>query len=182
MTVGLVKLFATFFKIGAVMFGGGAAMLPILKAEVVEKRRYATTDELMDLYAISQCTPGIIAVNVATFLGYKLRGVSGALAATLGVIAPAMILITIIAAILTQFMDNRYVIYAFSGIRIAVVALIADVMIDLVKNNIKNFSKAAAFLIALGALLFLRLSPAFLVIVMGIAAIISGELKRRAKK
>lgn len=182
MQVGLLKLFVTFFKIGAMMFGGGAAMLPILKAEVVDKRRYAEEEELIDLYAISQCTPGIIAVNIATFLGYKLRGVSGAAMATLGVITPAVMIVMAIAAILAQFMDNRYVIYAFSGVRVAVVALIANVAIDLLKNNVKNWGKACAFIIALAALLFLKISPVALVVLMGLAAIAWGEWQRRGKK
>ena len=182
MQVGLLKLFVVFFKIGAMMFGGGAAMLPILKAEVVDKRRYTSDEELIDLYAISQCTPGIIAVNIATFLGYKLRGVSGAAMATLGVVAPAIMIITAVATILMQFMDNRYVVYAFSGVRVAVVALIANVVMDLLKNNIKNWGKAAAFVLALVILLYVKISPVALVLFMGIAALSWGEWLRRRKK
>lgn len=154
-------------------------MLPILKAEVVDKRRFTTDEELLNLYAISQCTPGIIAVNIATFLGYRLRGFWGALIATLGVITPAVILITIIAAILSRFMDNRYVIYAFSGIRIAVIALIVNISIDLIKNNLKNWPQAVAFLLSLIGLIFLNLSPAGLVIIMGSGAIIISDFIRK---
>ena len=164
------------------MFGGGAAMLPILKNEIVDKRRYSTSDEIIDLYSISQCTPGIIAVNIATFIGYKLRGVTGAAVATLGVITPATLIIIAVASILSQFMDNRYVIYAFSGIRIAVVALIINVVIDLAHENIKNWSKALIFLLALAILLLLKISPALLVIIMGCGASIIGEIKRRHTK
>ena len=127
-------------------------MLPILKAEIVDKRRYATSDELIDLYSISQCTPGIIAVNIATFIGHKLRGISGAVVATLGVITPAIFIIIAVASILSQFMDNRYVIYAFSGIRLAVVALIINVVIDLARNNIKHWGKTLVFV---GTFIFL---------------------------
>lgn len=180
--VKLSKIFFIFCKVGLMMFGGGAAMLPILKAEIVDKRRYATSDELIDLYAISQCTPGIIAVNIATFIGYRLRGLMGAALATLGVITPAVLIIIAIAALLSHFMDNRYVIYAFSGIRIAVVALIINVVIDLAKENLKNWDKIAIFIIALGLLLLLKISPALLVLVTGIGTMIGKDIKRRKTK
>ncbi len=177
--VRLSKLFGIFCKIGILMFGGGAAMLPILKAEIVDKRRYVSAEELIDLYSISQCTPGIIAVNIATFIGYKLRGLVGAAVATLGVILPAILIITAIASVLTHFMDNRYVIYAFKGIRIAVVALIFNVVIDLARSNLKNWGKVIVFAVAFVTMLFLNLSPALLVVIMGCGAIVLGEYKRR---
>lgn len=180
--VSLRKLFFIFCKVGLLMFGGGAAMLPILKAEIVDKRRYATSDELIDLYSISQCTPGIIAVNIATFIGHKLHGVSGAAVATLGVITPAVLIIVAVASILSQFMDNRYVIYAFSGIRIAVVALIINVVIDLARNNLNHWKKILIFALAFIAMLFMKISPALLVIIMGTGTIICGEIKRRSTK
>ena len=164
------------------MFGGGVAMLPILKSEVVDKRRYISQEELLDLYSISQCTPGIIAVNIATFIGSKQLGIAGAAAATLGVVTPAVIIITAIAAVLTQFMDNRYVIYAFSGIRIAVVALVINVVIDLARGNLKSWGKVAAFIIALAVLLAFKLSPALLVLTMGVGCVALGELRRRRAK
>ena len=177
--ISLWKLFILFCKIGLLMFGGGAAMLPILKAEIVDKRRYVTSNELIDLYSISQCTPGIIAVNIATFIGHKLHGISGAAIATLGVVTPAVIIIIAIASVLSHFMDNRYVIYAFSGIRIAVVALIVNVVIELARNNLKILSHAITFMLALTLLLLLRISPALLVIIIGTGAVIIGELLRR---
>ena len=180
--VSLTKLFFIFCKIGLIMFGGGAAMLPILKAEIVDKRRYTTSEELLDLYSISQCTPGIIAVNIATFIGHKLRGITGAMIATLGVITPAILIIISIAAILSHFMDNRYVIYAFSGIRIAVIALIVNVVIDLVRAQIKNWIKALIFALSFITMLFLKLSPALLVIIVGISAVVFGEISRKVGK
>ena len=99
----LWQLFSVFARKGAVTFGGGYAMLPILQAEVVNKYHWATDEELADYYAVGQCTPGVIAVNTATFIGMKLRGVAGALAATLGVIFPSMVIITTIAAFLSNF-------------------------------------------------------------------------------
>jgi len=177
--ISLGKLFILFCKIGLLMFGGGAAMLPILKAEIVDKRRYITSEELIDLYSISQCTPGIIAVNIATFIGHKLRGISGAAIATLGVVTPAVIIIIAIASVLSHFMDNRYVIYAFSGIRIAVIALIVNVVIELARNNLKILSHAITFVLAFIILLLLPISPALLVIITGAVAVIIGEFLRR---
>ena len=134
----LWKLFRLFFKIGLFTFGGGYAMLPLLKAEVVDKRKYLTEEELLDLYSIGQCTPGIIAVNVATFIGYQQAKIKGAIVATMGMIMPSIVIITLVATILGHFMDNRYVIYAFYGIRICVVALIFNVIFDLAKKNLKS--------------------------------------------
>ena len=134
----LLSLFALFFKIGLFTFGGGYAMLPLLKDEVVNKRRFVSDEELLDLYSIGQCTPGIISINVATFIGYQQKGIGGAVVATSGIVLPSLIIITLVASILQQFMDNRYVAYAFAGIRICVAALIADVIYDLAKKNIKN--------------------------------------------
>lgn len=180
--ISLGKIFFIFCKIGLLMFGGGAAMLPILKAEIVDKRRYATSEELLDLYSISQCTPGIIAVNIATFIGHKMRGIAGATVATLGVITPAILIILAVASILSQFMDNRYVVYAFSGIRIAVVALIINVVIDLARENIKNWGKTLSFLISSAILITLKISPALLVIIMGCSTAIIGDIKRSRTK
>ena len=109
----LWDLFLTFFKMGAVTFGGGYAMLPILQREVAENKKWSTEEELMDYFAIGQCTPGMIAVNVATFVGYKQKGFSGGLAATLGVITPSMLIITAIAIFLSSFAANPFVIHAF---------------------------------------------------------------------
>ena len=135
--IDLWKLFRLFFKVGLFTFGGGYAMLPLLKAEVVEKRRFLTEEELLDLYSIGQCTPGIIAVNVATFIGYKQAKTRGAIVATLGMIMPSIIIITLIGSVLKHFTDNRYVGYAFWGIRICVVALILDIIYDLAKKKFK---------------------------------------------
>ena len=119
-----LDLFLTFAQIGVCTFGGGYAMLPILQREVVEKRGWATEDELMDYYAIGQCTPGVIAVNTSTFIGYRLRGVPGAITATAGMVFPSLVIITIIAAFIQQFAHLAVVQHAFAGIRIAVCALV----------------------------------------------------------
>jgi len=132
------NLFATFFKIGICTFGGGYAMLPMLEREVVNKNGWATMEELMDYFAIGQCTPGIIAVNTATFVGYRKKGVSGGIAATFGVVAPSILIITLIAALLSNFMEHEAVGYAFAGIRIAVCAMILKTVLQLVKSSVKK--------------------------------------------
>ena len=116
----LLDMFLTFARIGGFTFGGGYAMLPMLQKEVVNGRHWATDEELMDYYAIGQCTPGIIAVNTATFVGYKNRGIPGAIAATLGVIAPSLVIIMIIAAFISNFIELSFVSSAFAGIRACV--------------------------------------------------------------
>ena len=176
------KLFMIFTKIGFMLFGGGAMMLPLLKAELVDKRKYLDEEELLDLYSISQCTPGIIAVNSATFIGYKLKGIAGAIAATFGIILPSLLIMMILASFLAYFIDNRYVIYAFSGIRIAILALIVDVVINLAQKNLKNWSKALVFVISLLLIIFVKLSPVGLIITIGIGSMLWGEIKRKISK
>ena len=144
----LIELYCTFFKFGLFTFGGGYAMLPMLQKEVVESRHWATEEELMDYYAIGQCTPGIIAVNVATFIGHKLRGIPGAIVASLGFISPSILIITLIAAFLESFASNVYVAHALAGIRVCVCVLILNSVLALGKKAIKNKLSWIIFLIA----------------------------------
>ena len=178
----LWKLYCLFFKIGLFTFGGGLAMLPLLKAEIVDKRRFLTEDELMDLYSIGQCTPGIIVVNVVTFIGYKQLGIIGAIVATLGAITPSLIIITVIASVLQQFMDNQFVAQAFVGIRLCVLALIASMTYDMARRNIKGWYGGAAFIAALGLLVGAGFSAVAIVACAAVAALIVGEIKRKMKK
>ena len=148
-------MYAAFFRVGLFTFGGGYAMLPMLQREVVNHYGWATDEELLDCYAIGQCTPGVIAVNTATFVGYKKRGVIGGIMTTLGVITPSLIIITLVAAILRPYMDNPYVLRAFAGIRVAVSALITASVVKLGKKSLKDWRGialcAAAFaVVALG--------------------------------
>ena len=106
MKVRLIDLYIAFFKIGGLTFGGGYAMLPMLQREVIDKHGWATIEEVLDIYAIGQCTPGIIAVNTATMIGYRKRGVLGAIVATLGEITPSVVIITLLASVLTQVKDS----------------------------------------------------------------------------
>ena len=132
----LLDLYLSFFKMGAVTFGGGYTMLPILKRECVENKRWVSDEQVMDFYAVSQGLPGIIAVNVAVFIGYHVRRTAGGIAAALGCVSPCIIIISIIAAFLTNFQDNIYVKEAMNGIAICVVALILDAVLGLWKKGV----------------------------------------------
>ena len=161
---GLWTLFLTFAKVGVMTFGGGYAMLPILEREVVTNRGWATSEEMLDYYAIGQCTPGVIAVNVSTFIGFKTRGVIGAIVATLGMLFPSLLIITSLASVLKMFQDNVYVQKAFGGIRIAVCALIASTIIKLAKKTIKGITAAIIMVVAFCLELFVGVSPAIIVL------------------
>jgi chromate transporter len=156
-----LDLFLTFAKVGVCTFGGGYAMLPILQREVVEKKGWATDEELTDYFAVGQCTPGIIAINTATFIGYKYRGVPGGVLATLGVVFPSLIIITAIAAFLSNFADIPVVRHALAGINAAVVALIASSVVKLGKSTLKNGAAVTIFLCVLALATFGRLAASF---------------------
>lgn len=178
----LLQLFLVFAKIGGFTFGGGLAMLPMLQKELADKKHWVTEDELMDYYAIGQCTPGIIAVNTATFVGYKIKGVIGAIFATLGMVAPSIVIITVIAAFLQNFQDIVYVQYAFAGIRAAVVALILNTIIKLGKKSLVDFAAIIMFILVTALSLLTNISPALFVIVAGICGIILGGGKKGREK
>lgn len=144
-----LDLFLTFAKVGVCTFGGGYAMLPILQREVVEKKGWATEEELTDYFAIGQCTPGIIAVNTATFIGHKYKGIAGGILATLGVVFPSLIIITIIAAFLQNFASYPVVAHALAGINAAVVALIAVSVFKLGKSTLKDKIAPWIFIVVL---------------------------------
>jgi len=129
--VSLWELFTAFAAVGTMMFGGGYSMLPVLRREIVEKRAWSNDEELLDIFAVAQCTPGVIAVNTATYIGYKKRGISGAAAATVGVITPSIIIILIIASMLTNFAEIAAVQNALAGIRVAVCVLVLQAVVKL---------------------------------------------------
>ena len=155
----LAQLFISFFKIGLFTFGGGGAMIPLMEAELVKKRKWLTEEDLLDYYAIAQCTPGIIAINTATMAGYVVKRKTGSLVATVAVVLPSLIIITLIAAVLQNYMHNQNVIYAFNGIRAAVVAIIFEVVFELGKKNIKNMGSGIIFAVSLLLLLMFNFSP-----------------------
>ena len=177
--IGLWKIFAVFFKMGVFTFGGGYAMLPILKNEVVAKYHWVSEEELMDYYSVGQCTPGMIAVNAASFIGYKLRRLAGLIAATLGVIMPSIIIILLIAILLKQYMDNQYVQWAFGGIRLSVVALIINTVVDLWQKGIKKIRDFIVFAVALILLFWCNLSAIVIVLLSAGAAFIPDFRSKR---
>ncbi len=178
----IINLFLAFAKIGAVTFGGGYAMLPILQRDIVGKYHWATDEELMDYFAIGQCTPGIIAVNTATFIGHKNNGIAGAIAATLGVITPSIIIISIIAAFIKNFADLTVVKYAFNGIRVCVCVLILNSVIKLAKGAITDKWAIIIFGLVFMLSMFLNVSSAILVLLSGaLGYLIKTILKKEDK-
>lgn len=168
----LWDLFIIFARIGGFTFGGGYAMLPMLKKEVVENKGWATEEELLDYYAIGQCTPGIIAVNTATFVGYKTKGVLGGIAATLGVVAPSVVIITIITLFLQNFMEYEIVQHALAGIRVCVCVLVFDAVWSLGKKSVKGFFAIGVFGVVLALSLLIDCSPIVFVLLAGVAGVV----------
>lgn len=177
----LWKLFYTFATVGVTTFGGGYAMLPALQREVVEKRGWATEEEVMDWYAIGQCTPGVIAVNTATFVGQKQKGVLGGIAATLGVVFPSLVIITIIAAFIRNFAELPAVQNAFAGIRACVCVLILNAVVKLWKKSVVDWKAFLIFAVVFLGSVFLDLSPVLYVLAAALAGIVIKSLEVRAK-
>lgn len=165
----LADLFLTFARIGGLTFGGGYAMLPMLQREVVENRGWATEEELTDYYAIGQCTPGIIAINTATFIGYRQFGILGGIVATAGVVFPSLVIITIIAAFISNFADLPVVKHAFSGIRVCVCVLILNAVLKLRKKSVVDKATSVIFFAVFLLSVFTPLSPVAFVILAGLA-------------
>lgn len=175
----LFSLYWTFFKIGLFTFGGGYAMLPMIHREVTEKRKWATDEEVMDYYAIGQMTPGIIAVNTATFIGYKIAGIPGALAATLGMVTPSIVIITAIASLILKYRDNAYVQKAFLGVQGAVVALIAVAIVNMGKKAFINPLSWGLGLAGFIMLFILNIKPYIIVISVALLAVLFVFIKKR---
>ena len=172
----LLDMFFTCARSRGRTFGGGYAMLPMLQEEVVEKRGWATEDELMDYYAVGQCTPGVIAVNTATFIGYKQKGIPGSIFATAGVISPSILIIGIIAAFIRNFAELAAVKNAFAGIRVCVCVLIFNAVAKLYKKAVIDLPTTVIFvLVFLGSVLF-DVSPAVYVVLSGAAGILIRNL------
>ena len=182
-----VSLFFTFAKIGVCTFGGGYAMLPILQRELVDNKGWATEEELADYYAVGQCTPGVIAVNTATFVGYNRMGWLGGVVATLGVVFPCLVIIMAIAAFLSNFMHLDVVVHAFNGVRAGVVALILSSVLKLLNTSLVDWKTRLIYVVvllagavgvwapmpggALGQVLGALCSPVFLVVVSGLVGL-----------
>lgn len=178
----LLHIYLKFFKIGAVTFGGGYAMLPILRREIVEKEGWVTEEEIMDFYAIGQSLPGIIAINVGGCIGYLRKKEAGAVAAALGVVSPCLIIITIIAAALQGFQDNVWVRHALSAVSVCVCALILDSVIAMWKKGVKNLFGFALFAIMLVAMTFTKASPVLLVVLSAVCGIVYKTLADAKEK
>lgn len=175
----LFDLFLTFARIGGLTFGGGYAMLPMLQKEVVENKKWATEEELLDYYAVGQCTPGVIAVNVATFIGQKLRGVIGGIVATLGVVAPSFVIILLLATLINHFAEYAVVAHALAGIRVAVAALIVSAIVKLWKKGIKDALGVVIFGVVVLLSLVLNVSPIIIVVIAMLFGILYGRVSSR---
>jgi chromate transporter len=175
------RLFLVFAKIGAMTFGGGYAMLPIIERELIVKRNWISPEELMDFYAISQATPGVIAVNVATLIGYKKSRYAGSVMATLGVVTPSVIIITIITAFLSLWTEEEIVKRVFSALRVCVAALVLNAVIPFYRRGITDLFGFILFILSFAAFLFLKISPAIIVIVCAGAYTAYDSYKRRSK-
>ena len=168
----LLKLFLSFAKVGIMTFGGGYAMLPILQREIVDKNGWATDEELADYFAIGQCTPGVIAVNTATFIGQKTAGTLGGILATLGVVFPSVVIISLLAGVIQQFSHLEIVKHAFAGIRVCVCVLIFNSVLKLWKAAVTDKITLLIFAAVLVAATLTKLSPVVFVIIAAVLGII----------
>lgn len=173
-----LDLVATFFRIGLFTFGGGYAMLPLLEREVVQKKGWATTEDLMDYYAIGQSTPGIIAVNTATFVGYYQAGLLGGIFATIGLVLPSLIIILIIASILDSVTSLTLLEHAFAGIRVAVSALVTFSVYRLGKKGIVDYFGLIWALMTFVAIAFLNISPLWIVV----SSLVLGNIVQKVRE
>lgn len=177
----LMALYWAFFRIGGLTFGGGLTMLPMLKYELVEKRDWITEEDLIDCYAIGQCTPGIIAINTATFVGYKKKGIAGGIFSTLGMMSPSVIIITLVAVCLEQFINNIWVQHALMGIRGVVCALMLNTVITLAKKSLVSPITWMICGLAFLASMFTPVPLIAIVIVAALWGIIMEKIKRGKK-
>lgn len=179
----LLDMFCAFFRIGLFTFGGGYAMLPLLQREIVEKKKWATEEELLDYFAVGQCTPGIIAVNTATFVGFKEKKLSGAIFATLGVVSPSLVIITVIAALLSNFAHIAAVQNAFAGIRVAVCVLILNSIVKLWKKSVVDKLTLGVFIaVFLGSVLLSHVSPVVFIVAAAVLGIVVRVWLRTGKE
>lgn len=172
-----VELFLVFAKIGVMTFGGGIAMLPMLERELVEKKHWVTEEEILDYFAVGQCTPGIIAVNVATFVGQKLAGIAGGIFGTLGMVFPCLVIIDLIAAVLSNFAQLAVVQSAFAGIRVAVCVLVLNAFIKIAKKSITDIPTAVILVLVVCGSVFTDISPIIFVIVAALAGVVLKNLE-----
>ena len=168
----LLQLYWAFFRIGGLTFGGGLTMLPMLKYELVEKKEWVSEEQLLDCYAIGQCTPGIIAVNTATYVGYLRKGVMGGIFSTLGMVSPSLVIITMIALCLRSFMDNVWLQHALMGVRGVVCALMLNTVISLAKKSLVSPACYAICVAAFALALFSGMPTVIIVIIAGLCGVL----------
>jgi len=179
----IYNLFLTFFKIGAFTFGGGYAMIPLMQREVVDKNKWITEEEMMDIVAIGESTPGPISINVATFVGYKLYKFWGAFFSTLGMVLPSFIVVLIISCFLNDFMEIEIVKHAFSGIRVAIIALIIKALYSMYKHCSMNLLTYIIISLSFILTTFFNINAIYVIILSALIALIySFFLKRRNVK
>lgn len=176
----LVKMFLIYARIGVLTFGGGYSMLPMFQRELVEKNGWLTQEELTDYYSVSQCIPGIIAVNTSALAGYRHKGRAGGIAAALGVITPSILIILVIAAFISNFSEIPAVKNAFAGIRVCVCVLIINTVIKLWKNAVTGKITLAIFLAVFCVTIFTSIPAALLVVSAGLVGIASGLWSKKA--
>lgn len=175
----LFCLFFAFAKIGVMTFGGGAAMLPMLQRELVENRKWVTEEEIMDYYAVGQCTPGIIAINTATFVGYKRRGVLGSIFSTAGMVFPSLIIILILAHLISAASSIVWVQHAFAGIRACVSVLIINSVIKLAKKSVIDLATTVIFVLVFILSVIFDLSPVWYVLAAAAAGIVLRAISQK---
>lgn len=178
----LFKLFITFFKIGAFTFGGGYAMIPLIQKETVEKNNWITDEDILDVVAIAEATPGPIAINAATFVGFKVKGFLGAFFATFGMVLPSFTVIFIISSVLRNFQHIEVVKYAFFGIRAGVLALILKAMFMMLKKAKKGILPYTIMFLAFICAAFLKISVIFIIIGAALTGLIFSLFEGRKKK
>ena len=175
----LWQIFATFFKIGAFTFGGGYAMIPLIQREAVEHRKWVTDEDILDIVAIAESTPGPIAINSATFVGYRAAGMLGSVCATLGVVLPSFVLILALSFVLQQFQDLKYVQYAFNGIQAGVMALLFKALWTMYKKAPKGW---VSYVVMAGSFLLTALLPInviFVIIGCGVFGLVTSRIMKR---
>ncbi len=177
----LFELFKTFFTIGIMTFGGGYAMLPMLEREIVDKHKWATMEDLTNYFAIGQCTPGVIAVNTATFIGYKMKKTIGGIVATLGVISPSVMIILILSGLISLIIDIAIVKSAFVGISVAVCALMINSLYKLAKSGIKDVYTGIVAITSVLVSIFLNLSPVIIVLAAGVVTVIYKRITNKKR-
>ena len=174
----MAELYVTFMKIGAFMFGGGYSMLPLLVCELVDRKKWCTEEEVLDYFSLAQCTPGVIAINSATFVGYKRGKLLGGIVASLGVVTVPVIIITIIAAVLQNLMDYPLVQHIFAGVRVAVAALMTVTIVRLIKKAAKDRINWAIIIVAFLLLTVVNLDSVWLVVMAAVFGILIGRWRK----